>query len=264
MIVAPLAAVLLAAAPAAPNCGPPIAGVDSLADSPLVILGELHGMTAPPAFAANLACRLLAKGPVVVLLELPKQEQPRLDAFLHSAGTPADRAALIAGEFWTKAMRDGRSSEARVAMLESLRQAFASGAKLRVLAFDDTELHGQDDREKGMAANILAALKPGEKGLVLVGNLHAHTVPGAPWNPKQSWMGQFLREKLPTLVSLDARYLDGQAWVCFNNSCGAKPMKGKGTGEAWSIERTPRDTSGLDGVYQLGRAVVSPPAVPEK
>src|SRR5688500_348536 len=73
------------AASEAPNCGSEIANLGALADVPMILLGELHGLEAVPAFAIHLACRLAATGkPVLLALEIPRQEQDRIDAFLAS------------------------------------------------------------------------------------------------------------------------------------------------------------------------------------
>jgi hypothetical protein len=77
-------------------CGPEIRGIDAVRDSPVVLLGEMHGLAAPPAFAADLACRLAAGGESVLLaVEIPNQEQPRIDVFLASAGAESDKVRLL-------------------------------------------------------------------------------------------------------------------------------------------------------------------------
>src|SRR5687767_15798033 len=71
------------AAVQAPNCGREIANLAAVQDVPMILLGELHGLEAVPAFAIGLACRLATTGTRVMLaLEIPRQEQDRIDAFL--------------------------------------------------------------------------------------------------------------------------------------------------------------------------------------
>ena len=104
---------------AAPNCGRDIANLGALKDAPMILLGELHGLEGVPAFAIGLACRLGASGkPVVLALEIPRQEQERIDAFLASKGGATSEAALLTGAFWRREFQDGRSSLARLAMLD--------------------------------------------------------------------------------------------------------------------------------------------------
>lgn len=245
-------------------CGPVIPGLDGVSESPLIVLGELHGMAAPPAFAADLACRIAANGrPVLLALEIPKQEQARLDEFLNAPGEPR-LSSLLAGEFWQRSFQDGRASHARLAMLETIGSLVQQGLPIRIVGFDDTSVQAQQPRERAMAENILAARAPGETTIVLVGNLHARTVAGAPWDPTIVWMSVSLHQQEPRLLTLDNRYLDGNAWTCTSaqaDGCGVHAVRGRGKGETWGIERYAEiDADGYHGVFQLGTAVVSSPA----
>jgi hypothetical protein len=249
----------------APNCGPEIANLRALGDAPIILLGELHGLQAVPAFAITLACRLAASGtPVMLALEIPRQEQARIDAFLASSGGKPNERALLDGAFWRREFQDGRSSLARLALLDAARTLRAEGVPLRVVAVDDALVPGPA-RDEAMAAGLLAARKPGERALLLVGDLHARTKPGAPWNPKIVWAGVQLREKEPKLVSLVNRYNSGEAWLCLGNApsdCGIKRVRGSGTSSSFRIERfVATDSIGFDGVFEIGRAAASPPAV---
>ncbi|HEX2570508.1 MAG TPA: hypothetical protein VH877_13210 [Polyangia bacterium] len=246
-------------------CGPAIANLDAIRSTPLVLLGELHGLTGPTTFAIDLACRLAIGGqPVLLALEIPRQEQERIDAFLASPGAPTDRAALIEGSFWHRPFQDGRSSEARVALLDTARRLRAQGLALRVAAIDDTAAE-PSSRDQVMAESLLAARRTGETAILLIGNLHVRTQPGAPWNPAIRWSGVYLREKEPALVALDNRYAPGEAWVCPSpapESCGIRTVKGEGTADGFSITRFERtDDKGLDGTFNIGPAVASRPAL---
>ncbi|MCP3918903.1 MAG: hypothetical protein GY711_25430 [bacterium] len=52
---------------------------------------------------------------VVLGLEIWSTEQPALELYVQSAGTPADRDRLLTGPFW-RFVRDGRSSEAMLGL----------------------------------------------------------------------------------------------------------------------------------------------------
>jgi hypothetical protein len=213
----------------------------------------------------DLACRLAATGkPALLALEIPRQEQGRIDAFLASMGEPADRAALLEGAFWRREFQDGRSSQARVAMLEAARVLRAHGVPLRIACIDDADTPGPR-RDEAMATALLSAKKPGETAVLLTGNLHVRTKPGAPWDPKMVWSGVHLREKEPKLLALDNRYASGEAWMCFDDKpsdCGVKPAKGLGEAGGFGIERfAATDDDGLDGVFNVGAATASLPAV---
>lgn len=246
------------------QCGRDIANLAAIGDAPMILLGELHGLEAVPAFAANLSCRLAAVGkPVMLALEIPRQEQDRIDAFLSSKGGAASEAALLDGAFWRREFQDGRASRARLAMLDAVRGLRAEGLPLRVVAVDDASVPGQA-RDEAMASALLAARKPGETVVLLVGDLHARTKPGAPWNPSIVWTGVHLRAKEPGLVSLANRFLGGDAWICVSNApadCGVKTVKGRGVAPDFRIERfAATDSVGFDGMFDIGPATPSLPA----
>lgn len=81
----------------------------------VLLIGEVHGTNEHPALVGSITAAAVAQlCPVTVALDLPAGEQTRIDTFLDSDGTPADRAALTAGPFWNRptAFADGRSSRA--------------------------------------------------------------------------------------------------------------------------------------------------------
>ncbi len=243
------------------SCGQDIPGFESITNTKMLLLGEYHGMKAPPAFAADIACRLAVAGKHVMLgVEFPMEEQPRFDAFMASPGTGADREALLQGAFWRSSRQDGRASEARLEMLDRVRGWRQQGLQIRTVAFD-TPGKDQQERELAMAQAILAARRPDETVVVLVGNLHARTRPGWPRDPNLVWMGVKLREAEPSLVSLDTRYAAGKAWAC-SPGCGPTTVPGHGRPNAWDIELKPAlDENGYNGVFDTGVAQMSLPAV---
>ena len=247
-----------------PQCGREIENLVALGRAPIILLGELHGLEAVPAFAIDLACRLAAGGtPVLLALEIPRQEQTRIDAFLASNGGAPNEAALLDGAFWRREFQDGRSSRARLALLDAARSLRAEGLPLRVAAVDDASVLSAA-RDSAMASGLLAAKRPGETALLLVGDLHARTKPGAPWNPNIVWAGVQLRAKEPKLVSLVNRFLGGEAWLCTGNApsdCGIRTVKGRGGAGGFRIERfAATDSIGFDGTFDIGPATPSVPA----
>lgn len=240
------------------ECGPDIGGIESIASAPAVVLGELHGLAAAPAFTGDLACRLAFSRPgegLTLALEIPSIEQGRFDVFLASEGRTADRAALTTGGFWT-GTRDGRSSMARLDLIERVRQLNRRGANIRLRAID-----GGANRDEAMAKRVIAAVNE-KRGpvIVLVGNLHAQATP----NGNQKWMGEFVREAVPGVVTLDNRYADGEAWTC-SPECGRHPVKARDaeTDARWRIELKP-ELGAYSGVWRIGVARASEPAVPPK
>ncbi|MFP2933059.1 hypothetical protein ACLESO_49505, partial [Pyxidicoccus sp. 3LG] len=79
------------------ECGLPIIGLNKQAKKGgVLLLGELHGTQEVPRFVAQTACQATVAGtPVTVGLELPLENQTRVDAFLESAGTEEDWLKLM-------------------------------------------------------------------------------------------------------------------------------------------------------------------------
>ncbi|WP_164002254.1 ChaN family lipoprotein [Pyxidicoccus caerfyrddinensis] len=248
------------------DCGPAIPGMEALLKpAAFIVLGEMHGTQEAPAFTTRLACHAAAAGqPVRVGLELPVEEQPRIDAFL--ASEDGALQPLTAGGFWTQKNQDGRSSKAMLQALVRLRELKRAGLPVDVRAFDA----GGGDRDATMAAKLLQerALAPRDTFIVLTGNLHARRDKGAPWDPNLRFMSNHLLEAEPGLVTLDMAYLGGSMWACIGRSedaCKVQPLK-KARYEEHAA--TPRivvqkgaTDEGYDGVYGVGTATASPPAV---
>lgn len=230
----------------------------------VVLLGETHGTNESQQVVGQLACLAASRGLRVHLgLEIPRDEQPRLDAFLGSSDSGAAKQALLAGPFWTAPFQDGRSSEAMLRLLTQLRELIVAGANLEVFAFD-TGTEGE--RDSGMAGAVLAALKhaSADVALVLVGNAHARRVKGAPWNAGLVPMGWHLAQALPSLTSLNLEDAGGTAWVCVGagpNPCNSRALQGPDRGTLRFVELSKPREGGYDGALYLGEVSASPPAV---
>src|SRR5258708_1877132 len=157
------------------SCSSPTAGAkEVLAPGTLLLLGELHGTSEIPRFVGDLACEAsLGKSGVQLGLEIPRNEQLRIDSFLASTGTPGDYQTLLEGQFWRRPLQDGKSSRAMVELLDSIRRLKGSGASINVFLFDLATR--AQDRDAEMAKNILAirTQAPNDLFLILTGNAHA-------------------------------------------------------------------------------------------
>ena len=255
------ASLLAGAARSADEVPDPLAELTERAQAHRVLLvGELHGSWEVPGIVAGLATNLLAdERPLLVGLEIWRSEQAALDRYLASAGTGEDRERLLAGPFW--ATRDGRSSEAMVALIERLR-ALALKAPLAVVAFDieaGSDITGAE-RDRSMGELLLARLEsmPDARLLVLAGNFHTRIQSGAPWDPAHDFMGHFLREQDPYAVEIMG--VKGSTWMCPDpDHC-----------RAWQLPEAPLEP-GLTlgdtlndrrhhGVWWLPQVSASPPA----
>ena len=248
-----------------PPCGTPEEGLVRLfEETDLLVLGELHGTHEIPAFALEAVCAALGGGrPVVLGLELGRSEQATLDAYLASPAGPDDVQRLTTGGLW-ELVSDGRTGEATVTLIESARQLIAAGADLSVLYFDDVDASSAAERDRAMAAHILEhrSEHSGATYVVLVGNVHAMTETGVPWDPDFEPMSSHLAAAVPTMRSLNARYSGGEAWNCQDDGCGVHPVGGSGSPGDRGVELfAERDEHGYDGVFDVGEVTASLPVV---
>jgi erythromycin esterase-like protein len=230
---------------------------------PLVLIGEVHGTLETPRLVGDLATLLAADGPLTVALEFPISLQPELDAFLAHDSLEAARRALLAGSFWTRDYQDGRSSQAMLELLERLRELRRQGHRLEVLAFDiDRAAAGAGaDRDAAMAENLRSVTVEGTL-LLLAGNYHVRTVPGAPWNPQQRFLGWHLRDRDP--YSVDVTAFEGTYWVCTGSDaedCGVRGFQRDAEGGAPRlVSDADIHSRGYSAQLILDRFTASPPA----
>lgn len=204
-------------------------------DKSLLVIGEMHGSREAPALMAALGYHFAQAGPVLIGLEVPVQEQARLDAFLASNGDAAARRDVLAGTYWQvpRERSDGRRSEAMFGLLERVRVLRADGCAIRLMAFDDVDFYGAGrDRDALMAARLreLRLAHPDTTMLVLTGNYHARLVPpdhviindirtDDVRKPMAGYLGDL------GVVSINLRAHDGAAWACIAGSCGKKLLQ---------------------------------------
>ncbi len=255
------------------ECGLPIIGLGKHAKKgEVLLLGEMHGTQEVPRFLAQAACQAMVAGtPVTVGLELPLENQTRVDAFLESAGAEEDWLKLMEAPFWRSPYPDGRSSEAVANMLEQLRQLRSRGLDLEAFVFDHPKAQGQE-REKAMAATVKHQVEsaPERFYVVLSGNIHARTKQGLPWDTKYQPMGYLLKDELDEVVALDMAYNSGSAWICAVDTkgvkdrldCGIRDAKGKDNGDRFFVHRWDgSNDAGYNGVFYVGPVNASAPAV---
>ena len=239
----------------------------------VLLLGELHGTAESPAFTGNAVClALAARLPVTVGLEIWREEEARIAAFLGSPGAAADRAALFASPFWRDSYQDGRRSEAMAALLENLRRFRHDGWPVRVTLLDRQVNGSGQERDRALAERLrgIVAAAPTDLVITLTGNLHPRLAKGVPWDKSYENMGFLFTQAAPGVkaTALDVRTTGGTAWYCqqasgADNGCKIWPVKGSpGTGTAKVVVHPGIDGDGFSGVYEIGRTTASRPAVP--
>lgn len=226
-----------------------------------VVLGEIHGTVEVPALVgAVLALRVAAGQATTLALEIPDSHQADLDAWLAGDGDATSSRALSRHRFWS--FRDGRSSQAMLALLERVREWRRDGARIAVLAFDvpDPATPGPA-RERHLARRIAEALDRPDAApmLVLTGNLHARRAVGNPFDPTIELMAWHLRAR--SMLTFNVRALGGSAWVCAPD-CGALALADAPSPQpATGLHRFDAPSAqGYDGEVMLARFTASPPA----
>jgi hypothetical protein len=136
---------------------------------------------------------------------------------------------------------------------------------VEIAAFDPALPSPERDAYLAESLAEIRKRSPDARFMVLVGNLHARRDVGAPWNDKLEFMAHRLAPGEPTLLTLNAGFSGGAAWICTGNdaaSCGPGRFKGRpGKTAGISLTPDPRDPDGYQGTYFLGRLHASPPAV---
>lgn len=260
---------LLAAESVAPqDCELPGAIVATgLPEQRLVLLGELHGTQEAPALLATWACQLSRKGlPVLVVLELPSEEQERLDVFMHSPGAADDRRRLLQGWFWQRPQgrQDGRSSQAMFQLVESLRALRAGGAELALRAVDVSEL-GSSPRDAQMSVNLRGAMEahPTHRVLGLFGNVHVALQRGSSWDDTFESLGYLLKAEAVHALNISSKR--GSAWACWSfNSADKSAMncssRSFGKPDDKAVAQLETGELRYDATWWLPRLTASPPA----
>lgn len=230
----------------------------------LLLVGELHGTREVPALVAALA-RLLSNADhgLVLALELPADEQPRITAWLRSDGGTAARRRLLDSPFWRSGSPDGRSSEAMLELLDAVRTLVHAGRRIEVVCFDGPlPVGAEGDRDAALAHHLRMAharTAPAPM-LVLTGNFHARLARGAPWNPEMAFAAYLLRDLDP--YNVDVRAVRGSAWLCLQDgACGPHQFDHSGKGPAPGlVEHAPMDAHGYRATLVFPGFTASPPA----
>jgi hypothetical protein len=252
-----LALALPATAAAFPACSP-IPGSRQIWTRPSVrwvFIGEIHGSNETPAAFRDLVCDALANGKhVTVALERPTSEQAALDGILtaKSKNLPEAEAFLLSQRDW-KEVLDGRSSEAMLRLVLSLRELRASHRDLSVVAFDapyPLGVKGARDQVLGKTLLALGKRKPHDLILILTGNIHGMEAPIFGYDPAAMYIPEAER------LSLQVTDRGGESWTEGEDGCG--PSKG-GAGDKRAphplgifLDPSLAPFNKVDGVLSLG------------
>ena len=238
----------------------------------VILFGETHGSQELPAFFGEAVCAAAARGlPIEVGLEQSSAGQAAIDSFLASAGGDAALAPVLAAPHWHREYQDGRSSRAQIELLERLRGLRAQRLEVSVFLFDPWPEETKSPREEEMARRIAehARAHPRAITLILVGEVHAWTAIGTPWDPAFHPMGWLLAQDGLRVMSLGRATPAGRVWVCTGpnvTDCGErdapKTRQQLPSGRTEGIELLPaRNERGNDGLWATPTLTASPPAI---
>ena len=256
----------LAAAASLSSCTP-VRGADRLWNSPairFVMVGETHGTREAPELFADLVCEAARSRPVIVALEQDTSEQPAIDAFLRSSGDAASRSEFLKAPMWNSPLRDGRSSQAMLRLLDQLRIWKQERRIAGVVAFRAVPsfVPGADLNDlinRGMA-DVLGQAATDPKALLVAYGGSTHMSLADVSEGIHSAAGRLTRAQARTVLIDGA----GSAWNCFNSQCAAHPKQ-----SFTNLCKTAREilfstaVPGFDAVACVGKPfTASPPAVP--
>lgn len=251
----------------------------------MILFADLPGTEEIPQFVGEAACQQAVSGiQVVIGLEMPRDEQPALEAFLEGPGKDEDRAHLLARAFWRRSQQDGHSSAAVLELIEYARELKANGKPVTLFAYDEPTAQASE-RDAAMARNISAWRQHATNALFLIlsSGAHAHFTPPRSWEDVMP-MAVHLRRSEKRLVSLAPAYEGGMAWNCHGPGpekiqCGAHPVYGTYSPPrrppsyvpqpSNSAERHQRFVSlwprpsrdGFQGIFYVGTVTAAPPAI---
>lgn len=246
-----------------PVCAPP-PGTDALLnlDKRIIVVGENHGTAEAPAAFAQMVCAASQRGPVTVALELPESMQPQIDQFLAASDDATAFSALAGTPFLDPKMNDGRTSQAMLMMLNSVRALKAAGRDVALHAFQPSLPRPREliqawyemDMGHLMAQAVYA--RPEAKVLALVGNLHAMKTA----HPRFADVGLPAAGHLPTddTVTLNIVQQGGTAWNC-QAECRVHDTREVYDADVRGVVLEPYAEGAYDGVLALGPSTASPP-----
>jgi hypothetical protein len=241
---------------------------NALHDSGIVIFGEIHGTEQIPKAVGSFVCAKLQKGSgVALILEISANEQEAIDRYIDSNGDAADKAALVAGRFWTRprinksSSQDGRASVAMFQLIEEARRHRKEGRQIEVIAAAAYAKGHDMDEMLAKAIRQAHSTEPTSAIVALMGGNHASGARGRPWDPEFEGAGYRLRDLKPALV--DTIYAGGSAWICRQEGCGQLDLWRDLRAENREVGYGAANRDGFSWNLMLGKVTASPPVVPE-
>jgi roadblock/LC7 domain-containing protein len=181
-----------------------------------------------------------------------------------SDGGRAAREAFTRDPWWHNEYQDGRRSVAMLELIDTARRLRGGGAKITVACFDMPATDPKDGqtRDNAMAQQVMAlrASHPDAALVVYAGNIHTRRA-GMARMPGYETMAMRMAKEGVAMVSLNANWAEGSAWVCTGatpSDCGPQFMGGRADERGIRLERS--KDGAYDGWFGVGAITASPPA----
>jgi hypothetical protein len=237
-----------------PVCALPFPFPAEAIQARILMVGEAHGTHESFRLAGELACTFVQSGaPVTVAIEMRRDEQPALDAYLASDGGEAARSALITRPHWETSTL---ANVALLAMMEQLRGLRRSGESVSLMAIDASPADLASpptltpEQEEGVRAYVRRGMGEGAEAqaqlptfrnmiastiirdrimaelvsdvvrsdsarrfVVVLGGAHISKLGGTPFPGVESMASILVSQGVP-ITSLNVTHLGGSFWGC--------------------------------------------------
>lgn len=224
---------------------------DALADSDVIIFGEIHGTKESPAFFGRYVEQVALKSnkPILVGLEIPPDALAAAKAVSSKCKeTSSCKELLLKSAFWEKS-RDGRSSQANFNLIVRL-SSLEKRQEIVLIGFDK-RVTGRESFGSLVAQQLQNRSMPA-KAILLTGNGHAH------FDSTPNSIPAALQNDNKRVAVANLQPSGGAAWVCGGGECGVRKLEQR---DCKLDSDGPKLQVGVELNFCLGALTASPPAV---
>ena len=145
--------------------------IEKIKSKKIVLLGELHGTKEIPELITSFFNEYLKENQCNICLEIPSDEQSNIDKFFKTG----DQNYIYDMEFFKSKPSDGRNSKEYLDLITNIYNLNKNN-KTNIFCIDvsiiDYTKDIQQQREIGIAKNIIKITNNREKTFVILGNMH--------------------------------------------------------------------------------------------
>lgn len=184
--------------------------MSSLDKTKLLLLGEIHGVKENVDIVYTLFKRFKFKR---LALEWNEELKEQVEKFLET--NEIDFETI-------QNSPDGRITAGHFALFKKLKD---EGLLDTLICFDKKSSNGWNERDADMAKNVLTNLSD-DITLVVAGNLHTKVTHATSGDEEENYsMGEHIKRQIPSVPSVEIKYLSGQYYNCGARDFGEKPQR---------------------------------------